>query len=106
MAVLTVQKATVAGGASALTYTAASALDQMPQDSTFHVKNGSGASITVTIASYVNCDQNVNHPISVAVAAGTERRIGPLGPRYVNPASGYVEASYSATASVTVAAEA
>lgn len=71
------------------------------------VKNGSGASINVTIPRYPATDAEgvAEAPLVVAVAAGAERWIGPLyGSRFTNPATGNVEISYSAVTTVTVAA--
>lgn len=72
------------------------------------VKNASGASITVTVAA-VQTSLNtgiagtVTIPnISVAVAAGAQRKIGPFPAAYIN--NGIVSMTYSAVTSVTVGA--
>jgi hypothetical protein len=72
----------------------------------YHVKNGGGSPINVTITS--------NHPspppgtdnedVVVAVTNGEERMIGPVNQKGYNNASGQAEVSYSAVTSVTVAA--
>lgn len=96
------------------TYAAVSASDTLnvPSDErTFmHVKNGSGASINVTLVA-VATSQKVagvgNIPIAskvVAVPAGSERMIGPITGAYVDPATGLATITYSATTTVTAAA--
>ena len=72
----------------------------------FHVKNGGGSSINVTLASQVT-----NPPAGtaatnkvIAVAAGSEKMIGPLPANGWNDSNGQVHAGYSAVSSVTVAA--
>jgi len=67
------------------------------------VINGSGSSINVTINSQVLCDQGFDHDIVVAVAAGATKEIGPFDTRRFN-LNGYTHVTYSAVASVTVAA--
>ena len=72
------------------------------------VKNGSGASVTVTLD-----DPNSSAPVgalqfnpdvAVAVPAGAERWIGPLSDgRFTNDSDGLVAWTYSAVTSVTVA---
>lgn len=77
-----------------------------PGDTSFLVvKNGSGASINVTLDAKPDTSPwgatIPNH--IVAVAAGVERWIGPLnGSFFRNPVSGKVDITYSAAASVTV----
>lgn len=71
------------------------------------VRNGSGASINVTIPRYPLTDPEgvAETSLVVAVPAGAERWIGPLGgTRFANPANGNVEVAYSAVTTVTVAA--
>lgn len=71
------------------------------------VKNGGGAPITVTIPRYPALDTEgiAEAPFAASVPAAGERWIGPLyGSRYMNPATGNVEVTYSGVASVTVAA--
>ncbi|MHB0976893.1 MAG: hypothetical protein ACYC1U_06835 [Candidatus Aquicultorales bacterium] len=69
------------------------------------VKNGSGVSIDVTVDSIKPCDQGVDHNAVVSVPAGQERWIGRFDPaRFTNPATGKVSVTYSAVATVTVAA--
>lgn len=67
---------------------------------TLMVVNGSAGSIDVTIASPTKCDQGGTHNITVSVAAGATKHIGPFHPvRFgVNPAI-----TYTAVTSVTVA---
>lgn len=80
-------------------------------DRTFlHVKNGGGSSTTVAIApvspTVVRAAGvgNVTVPsISVAVAGGAEKLIGPIPAAYIDQ-SGQVTVTYSVTTSVTAAA--
>lgn len=106
MALLTTQAVSPSG--TAITYSAASAggdTCEASADLELRVKNGSGASITVTVASPTPCNQGGTHPLSVAVAAGAEQAIGPLPPqRFANPSTGLVNITYSSATSVTVAA--
>ncbi|WP_298272227.1 hypothetical protein [Geobacter sp.] len=105
MAILAVQKVSQTGLAPA--YLAADvAGDEWTNGgrSMLHVKNGSAAAVTVTIDSVKSCDQGFDHDVQVSVPAGSERLIGPFEPRRFNNASGRCKASYSAVASVTVAA--
>lgn len=71
------------------------------------VINGSASSITVTIDAYPSGGQGspdglaVTDP-TVAVAAGTRRKIGPFRKRLYNNATEKVTLTFSATATVTV----
>jgi hypothetical protein len=67
------------------------------------VKNGSGASITVTLATPETVDGDLTvQDRAVAVPAGSEVTI-PITDRYRNPATGRCGITYSAATSVTVA---
>ena len=68
------------------------------------VKNGSGDSITVTLASHIDCDQDHDHDLAEAVAAGAEKhfRLKPTR-RWQNPTTKKLNITYTAVASVTVA---
>lgn len=105
VAVLAVQKVSQSGLAPA--YSAADAAgDEFANGgrSMLHVKNGSAAAVTVTIDSVKPCDQGFDHDVQVSVPAGGERLIGPFEPGRFNNANRRCKATYSATASVTVAA--
>lgn len=65
------------------------------------VKNGGGVSVNVTIDSVKPCDQGFDHDIVVAVPAGQERKIGFFEESRFGS---QVSVSYSAVASITVAA--
>jgi hypothetical protein len=69
------------------------------------VKNGSGASINVTLVDVRKCSRGVAHDDVVPVAAGAEQAI-PIPPYAIDPISGHVTITYSATATVTVAVKA
>lgn len=74
-----------------------------------YVKNGSGASINVTLAAQTTARpadgiypaQTVGNQV-VAVAAGAEKIIGPI-PAAFNDGNGNVQVTYSSATSVTVA---
>ena len=105
MAQLTIQ--TIATTGLAPTYAAAAAGgDAFYNDGAtyFHVKNGSGASINVTVNSITACDQGFDHDQVVAVGAGAEKIIGPFPSQRWNDTSNNVNVSYSAVTTVTVAA--
>lgn len=73
-----------------------------------HVKNGAGATRTVTIAAQVDTVHvpgvgTISVPdMVVAITAGEDRMIGPFGSAYRN-AAGNVAVTYDDEASVTVA---
>lgn len=75
-----------------------------------HVKNGSGASVTVTITSVATSgnDENLGAvtltDLTFSVGAGAERILPFLKPARFNDGSGNVTVGYSATSSVTAAA--
>lgn len=110
MAVLTVQ--TIARTGLAPAYAAANAGgDDMPNDGkTFlHVKNASGGSINVTIASnYPSASLPPGTAVAnqvVAVPATTgDRMIGPFPQSSFNDANGRCNITYSGVTSLTVAA--
>lgn len=103
MALIPTQVLDVATGA-APAFAAAAAGDTAEVDptNTLIVKNGSGASVTVTIATPGNLITGDAYPDKAyAVAAGAERWI-PLASVFADPAiNGQAGVSYSATPSVT-----
>lgn len=105
MALLATQTVTDAGITPAYGAASAGGDTFQPGDDVFlHVKNASGASVTVTVASQKPCNHGTTHNAAVAVPAGAERMLGPFpAERWASPASGLVSVTYSATASVTVA---
>lgn len=68
-----------------------------------HVKNGSGASITVTVNSIAACNQGFDHDLAVAVPAAGERMIGPITADRYAGSNGYASVTYSGVTSLTVA---
>lgn len=109
MANLTVSSIRAAGVAP--TYVAASpAGDKVkPGERTFiHVKNASGASVTVTLDDTGSQSPvgaiAFNPDVSIVIQPDSERFIGPLVDSRFRGADGKVAISYSATTSVTVAA--
>lgn len=113
MAALNIQSIGEAGLEAAYSAAGASG-DTIADDGTqrtfLHVKNGSGADITVTIAAQ-NTSRSVpgmgamtKSDIAVVVTAGEDRFIGPFAPQAYKDSSGLVHASYSSATTVTVAA--
>jgi hypothetical protein len=109
MAVLTVQDITRASMVP--TYAAAAAAgDTFVDDGTgrtyVEAVNGSGAPITVTIASTFSPAANSGQAaanLAIAIAAGARRKFGPIGPNF-RSANGTVTMTYSAHADLTVGA--
>jgi len=106
MATLTVQETTIAG----ITPTWASAAETGDEflntgDCYCEVKNGSGAEITVTVATPGKIEGFEIENSTVAVAATTGvKRFGPFDPSICNNSSGRVAVTYSAHTTVTVGA--
>lgn len=108
MAALTIQAVPAAG--LALATTAASGGDTVapsgPNDDRcfLYVNNGGGSSITVSLADPGTTPAgNAGTVTPVSVAAGAFKLIA-LPPGAINPATGTIAITYSATATVTVAA--
>lgn len=105
MAAIAPQVAKVVG--TAVTFAAASAGgDTVAPNPTgiLHVKNGSGASITVTVVVPGNTEFGQAAPdIPVVVAAGGHAAIGPLNSQTLLNGSGLVDITYSGVTSLTVA---
>lgn len=105
MGQLAYQQAKIAG--TALTYAAAGAGGDTvtPNDhGAVLVRNGSGASVNVTIAVPGNTRFGQPEPdVIVAVPAGADAAVGPF-PSVLSDTDGLVHLSYSSAASVTVAA--
>lgn len=81
--------------------------DKLPSNDRgcFMVRNGSGASITVTLVTPSNTKYGQADPdVPVAVAAGATTVIGPLPKDLENPSDSLVAFTYSAVTSVTVGA--
>lgn len=102
MAELSIQRVSLTGLNP--TYAAAAAGgDTFANDGSImlHVKNGSAGSVTVTVDAITLCNHGFDHDAAPAIPAGEERMIGP----FTTKRFGSVPAvSYSAAASVTVAA--
>ena len=109
MATLTVQAPAASG--TAITYAAADVAGDKWLSSgneRFVVKNGSGSPVTVTFDAPGTCSfglaANAAHDLAVSVAAGAEKWFGPFEVSQFKDSSGYVNVSYSAVTTVTVAA--
>lgn len=107
MAVLALQTITAAGLAATYT-TAAGGGDKIPLGASnifLHVKNGGGASITVTLTTQANSYKGLTVPDrTVTVANGTDKFIGPIDASLHADTSQQAAVGYSAVTSVTVAA--
>lgn len=105
MALLTVQNISRAGVVP--TYAAVAASDTfLPDGNTFvHVKNAGGSSDTVTISVLAGDPPGLTiADLSVAVANGSEKMIGPFPAQYfADPNTGLATIAHSFQTSVTVA---
>jgi len=101
---LTVQTMTSAGLEA--TFTAANADGNFFENNgrTFiWIKNGDVSDHSIVIDSPGACDQGFYHDVTVVVAAGEERLIGPFTTARFNDTNGNVNVTYSAVTSVTIA---
>jgi len=105
MAILTVQKVTLAGLEP--TFAAATETgDLFPNSGRefIYVKNSSAGALTVTVNSQTACNQGYDHDETVSVPAGKERMIGPFPKSRFDNADGRVQLTYSAgVTSLTIA---
>jgi hypothetical protein len=67
-----------------------------------YIKNGGGSTITLTLDAQTVAGLTITDP-TVSITAGQEKIIGPFDPRYFTDSSGFLNLSYSAVTSVTVA---
>lgn len=67
------------------------------------IVNSDGSDHNIVIDSPVECNQGSSHDITVTVTAGERRHIGPLSKSRFNDDNGYVNVTYSAVTSVTIA---
>lgn len=106
MATLTPVQATIAGATVTMAAASAGGDKVAPNGrAALLVTNGSAASIDVTIAVPGNTRFGQPEPdVVVAVAAGATKMIGPFPVELADPTDRLVHVSYSATATVTVAA--
>ncbi len=73
-------------------------------DVVLHIKNGGTSLITATIDSVEKCNQGYDHDLQVDVEAGAEKIVGPFPGSRFSDENRRTNISYSAVASVTVAA--
>lgn len=107
MATLPYRKVAIAGTNPQLQAAAVGGDKVAPNDhGCLMVRNGSGASITVTVAVPGNTKYGQAEPdVAVSVPAGADRFIGPFGEDLGDRATdGLVAITYSAVTTVTVAA--
>lgn len=104
MAALATQQIGVTGLAPNYTAAGGSGDTIAPDDRTFlHVKNGSGASVTVTVAVPGQEYGQDRADVQLAVGAGADKFVF-IPAEIDDPSDHRVHVTYSATASVTVAA--
>lgn len=103
MALLTYQQPALSG--TTIAYGAATAGGDtigVTPNGVLRVRNGGGSSITVTVVTPGNTRYGQADPdIPVAVAAGTEKAIGPFAPELAT--DGIISVTYSGVTTVTVA---
>ena len=105
MAVLAPQTVSVLG--TAPTYASASGGGDKvsPGSATvIHVKNGSGAAVTVTVVTPGTVGGLASADVTVSVPAAGDRFIGPISDGLFRGSDGYADVTYSSATSVTVAA--
>lgn len=104
MAELTPQVIVLAGITPALVAAEAGGDDFVNSGRDFiHIKNGDASPMDVTINSQVDCNQGVDHDISVTIPASTgEKFIGPFPKDRFNDTAGKIQITYSAVTSVTI----
>lgn len=104
MAVLASQPIARPGGPANYSAVSAGGDKFSPGDHTLlHVKNGSGAAVTVTVVTPIVESGFAVADLTLAVAAGGDAFIGPLPASLFRDVDGYGSITYSATASVTAA---
>jgi hypothetical protein len=103
-AALTTQQIVQAGVAPSYTAAGAGGDSFVPGQRTFlHLKNGGGASVTVTIPAPSFGTFSIT-PLSITVSAGGEKLVGPFPPDlFLDSTTGNCPVSYSGVTSVTVA---
>lgn len=106
MAALTVQ--TIALTGTVVTYAAATATVGNAflnnGRTVLRVNNASGGDVVVSVDSLTNCNQGHDHNVSVTVATGTIKEIGPFPMDRFNSSSGTVTPICDVVSSVTLAA--
>lgn len=103
MALLATQSLTMNGAAA--TYSAVSASDTFANtgEEVLHIKNGSASETTVTITSAQQCNQGFSHDLTVTIAAGADKFIGPFPTNRFNNSSGLCTFACSPTTTITAA---
>lgn len=106
MAEITIQKFSTVGVGPSYTAAAAGGDNFVNNGSTYYiVKNSSASPVTVTFNSVEPCSYGFDHDQIETVAAGATKQIGPFNPKRFNDnTTGKVSVTYSAVATVTVAA--
>lgn len=109
MAILTTQ--TISPSGTSPTYQAAAVGGDKvrPNERTFiHVRNGGGASITVTVDDALSQApsgaKEFDADLSVVIEPSGNRMIGPLPPARFRGTDGYASVTYTGVTSVTIAA--
>lgn len=68
-----------------------------------HIKNGAVSPQTVTAVGQTPCNEGSLHDLVIAIPASEERMIGPLPTTRFNDVNGYVQLTYSAVVTLTIA---
>jgi hypothetical protein len=68
-----------------------------------HVRNGDGSAITVTIVGQQFCNQGTKHDLTYTVAGASDKILGPFDTTRFDDGTGFIQITYSAVTSVTVA---
>ena len=68
-----------------------------------HIKNGGASATTVTITSAQQCNQGFSHDLTVTIAAGADKFIGPFPTNRFNNSNGLTTFACSVITSVTAA---
>ena len=69
-----------------------------------HIVNADASPHTVTVAGIGSCSRGESHDKAVVVPAGEERVIGPFKKDWFQDGTGYVQLTYDAITSLTIAA--
>lgn len=88
---------------SAVTHPDGNSFINVDERNFIHVKNGSGGSLTVTVQTPITIDSLAVTDLTVSIAAGAEKLIGPFPLAYYNQTDGHVYIDYSTGTSITIA---
>jgi hypothetical protein len=104
MALITTQQITQAGVVVSLSAMNASDTFINNGKTALIIANASGTTRTITIDSLVNCDQGVDHNLSISIVNGATKYIGPFEINRFTNSNGVATVMVDVAASVTIAA--